>query len=50
MRNLVKLTVIAFITCLMATSCTKSTITEDQELYEQGSEGDNGHVKEEREG
>ena len=49
MRKLTKTVMMAFVICLMATSCTKSTATEDQELYEQGSEGDDEHVKAERE-
>lgn len=45
MKNLLKITVVALVLCSTVISCTKSSLAEDQNLYEQGTEGDDGDVK-----
>ena len=49
MKNLVKIAVVAFVFCILGTSCTKSNLAEDQNLYEQASEGNTENPKEKKE-
>lgn len=46
MRNLFKMFVVVFLMSQALTSCTKSSVADDQNLYEQGTEGDDSDTQE----
>lgn len=49
MKNVFKTVLVAIVLCIMGTSCTKSSLSEEDNLYENATEGNTGDPKEEKE-
>lgn len=46
MRNLIRVALVVVLVSSLFTACTNDSLAEDQQLYEQGTEGSDGSVEE----